>query len=54
MSPFERNSHQLTIFLLIALTLEAIAGVIWLPDRIPVHYNFQGEVLIGTAVRRRC
>jgi uncharacterized membrane protein len=44
MSPFERNSHQLTIFLLIALTLEAIAGVIWLPDRIPVHYNFQGEV----------
>jgi uncharacterized membrane protein len=44
MSTFERNSHRLTIFLLIALTIEAIAGVIWLPDRIPVHYTIRGEV----------
>ncbi|GAB3758185.1 DUF1648 domain-containing protein [Spirosoma pomorum] len=44
MSKFERNAGRLTIFLLIALTIEAVAGVIWLPDRIPVHYNFRGEV----------
>jgi|GEM_PF-2767707 len=44
MSTFERNSQRLTIFLLIALTIEAVAGVIWLPERILVHYTIRGEV----------
>ena len=43
MSRYERNANRLTIVLFICLVLLAVAGAIWLPNPIAVHYNLAGK-----------
>lgn len=43
MSTYERNANRLTIVLFIALTLVSVAGAVWLPGPIAIHYNLSGQ-----------
>lgn len=43
MSTYERNANRLTIGLFIALAGISIAGTIWLPNPIAIHYNLSGQ-----------
>ncbi|UFH54259.1 DUF1648 domain-containing protein [Spirosoma sp. KNUC1025] len=43
MSSYERNANRLTVILLVGLTLLSLAGAIWLPTPIAIHYNLSGQ-----------
>ncbi|WP_020594696.1 DUF1648 domain-containing protein [Spirosoma panaciterrae] len=43
MATYERLTNWLTILLLILLTMFSIAGALWLPNPIAIHYNLHGQ-----------
>lgn len=43
MSNYERNANRLTIFLFACLVLLSVAGAIWLPNPVAIHYNLSGK-----------
>ena len=40
---YERSANRLTIVLLVVLAGISIAGMVTLPSRIPIHYNWRGQ-----------
>ncbi|WP_461088988.1 DUF1648 domain-containing protein [Spirosoma gilvum] len=43
MTTYERMTNWLTIVLLTLLTTLSIAGAMWLPSPIAIHYNLHGQ-----------
>lgn len=43
MSSYERKANRLASIPFVALTLVSVAGAIWLPESIPIHYNLRGQ-----------
>lgn len=43
MDAYIRNANRITIFLFVILVLVSIAGAVWLPNPIAIHYNLAGK-----------